>query len=142
VPEAFFYQLSGEAPETVLPRLLDMGLSKGWRIELRGTARERMERLDLALWGASVIAGVGRLITLENGQEAEFAIIVNDRYQGQGIGSKLLHQLVEIGRSAGLARIVAEILPENHGMVHLARTFGFRIKHIPHDTTLMAVLDL
>lgn len=51
MPEAFFYQLSGEAPETVLPRLLDMGLSKGWRIELRGTARERMERLDLALWG-------------------------------------------------------------------------------------------
>jgi DNA polymerase-3 subunit chi len=51
VPDAFFYQLNGEAPEAVLPRLLDMGVQKGWRIELRGTSRERMERLDLALWG-------------------------------------------------------------------------------------------
>lgn len=49
--EAFFYQLNGEAPESVLPRLLDMGRGKGWRIEVRGLAPERMERLDLALWG-------------------------------------------------------------------------------------------
>lgn len=51
MPEAFFYQLNGDSPESVLPRLLDMGLQKGWRIELRGLLRERMERLDLALWG-------------------------------------------------------------------------------------------
>jgi DNA polymerase-3 subunit chi len=51
MPEAFFYQLNGEMPETVLPRLLDMGRAKGWRIELRGRSRDRMERLDLALWG-------------------------------------------------------------------------------------------
>ncbi len=51
MPEAFFYQLNGEAPESVLPRLLDMATGKGWRIELRGLSRERMERLDLALWG-------------------------------------------------------------------------------------------
>lgn len=51
MPEAFFYQLNGESPESVLPRLLDMVLAKGWRIELRGTSHGRMERLDLALWG-------------------------------------------------------------------------------------------
>jgi DNA polymerase-3 subunit chi len=51
VPEAIFYQLNGDAPEAVLPRLLDMGTSKGWRIELRGISRERMERLDFLLWG-------------------------------------------------------------------------------------------
>lgn len=51
MPEAIFYQLNGDSPESVLPRLLDMGLQKGWRIELRGLSRDRMERLDLALWG-------------------------------------------------------------------------------------------
>ncbi len=51
MPEAFFYQLNGDSPESVLPRLLDMATEKGWRIELRGLSRERMERLDLALWG-------------------------------------------------------------------------------------------
>ena len=51
MPEAFFYQLSGDSPEAVLPRMLDMALQKGWRIEVRGLARDRMERLDVALWG-------------------------------------------------------------------------------------------
>ncbi|EYD74469.1 DNA polymerase III chi subunit [Rubellimicrobium mesophilum DSM 19309] len=51
MPEAFFYQLNGDSPEAVLPRMLDMALGKGWRIEVRGLARDRMERLDLALWG-------------------------------------------------------------------------------------------
>ncbi|MBP1805466.1 DNA polymerase III subunit chi [Rubellimicrobium aerolatum] len=49
--EAFFYQLGGDPPEAVLPRMLDMALQKGWRIELRGPDRARMERLDLLLWG-------------------------------------------------------------------------------------------
>ena len=51
MPEAFFYQLNGDSPEAVLPRMLDMALQKGWRIEVRGETRDRMERLDLALWG-------------------------------------------------------------------------------------------
>ena len=53
MPEAFFYQLNGDSPEAVLPRMLDMALQKGWRIEVRGESRERLERLDLALWGPS-----------------------------------------------------------------------------------------
>lgn len=51
MPEAYFYQLNGDPPEAVLPRLLDMALGKGWRIELRGVSPEGMERLDLVLWG-------------------------------------------------------------------------------------------
>ena len=49
--EAVFYQLMGAVPETVLPQLLDRLLAQGWRVELRGTERARMERLDLRLWG-------------------------------------------------------------------------------------------
>lgn len=49
--EAYFYQLGGDPPEAVLPRLLDMATGKGWSVEVRGLSRERMERLDLALWG-------------------------------------------------------------------------------------------
>ncbi|WP_210527557.1 DNA polymerase III subunit chi [Rubellimicrobium arenae] len=51
MPEAYFYQLNGDAPDAVLPRMLDMALQKGWRIEVRGPDRPRMERLDVALWG-------------------------------------------------------------------------------------------
>lgn len=51
MPEAFFYQLNGDSPEAVLPRMLDMALQKGWRIEVRGDGPDRMERLDHVLWG-------------------------------------------------------------------------------------------
>ena len=51
MPEAFFYQLNGDSPEAVLPRMLDMALQKGWRIEVRGDDPDRMERLDHVLWG-------------------------------------------------------------------------------------------
>ena len=51
MPESFFYQINGDPPEAVLPRLLDLCRAKGWLIELRGLSRERMERLDVALWG-------------------------------------------------------------------------------------------
>jgi DNA polymerase-3 subunit chi len=51
MPEAFFYQLNGDSPEAVLPRMLDMALQKGWRIEVRGDGPDRMERLDQVLWG-------------------------------------------------------------------------------------------
>lgn len=48
--EAIFYQLGGEAPASVLPRLLDRAAAAGWRVELRGTDAARMDSLDLALW--------------------------------------------------------------------------------------------
>lgn len=48
---AYFYQLDGAPPEAVLPRLLGMARARGWRIEVRGLSRERMEALDLLLWG-------------------------------------------------------------------------------------------
>jgi DNA polymerase-3 subunit chi len=51
--EAFFYQLMGQPPEAVLPRLLDLATERGWPVELRGPSRDRMEALDLALWGPS-----------------------------------------------------------------------------------------
>lgn len=48
--EAVFYQLGDAAAEDVLPRLLDRAAQAGWRVELRGPDRARMESLDLALW--------------------------------------------------------------------------------------------
>ncbi len=37
----------------MLPRLLDLAAGRGWPVELRGRSRERMQALDLALWGPS-----------------------------------------------------------------------------------------
>ena len=60
--------------------------------------------------------------------EAEFAVLVNDRYQRQGLGAELLRRLIRVGRDEGLRRIVAEILPENVGMQHIAGAQGFALQ--------------
>lgn len=47
---ALFYHLTRSAPETLLPILIGKSLQAGWRVELRGSHRAALERLDESLW--------------------------------------------------------------------------------------------
>ena len=74
------------------------------------------------------VAAVGRLTKLHTGDTAEFAIIVSDRFQGQGLGQEILTRLIGIGRDEDLYSITGYILPENTGMLNLAEKLGFTQK--------------
>jgi acetyltransferase len=73
------------------------------------------------------IIAVGRLIKLRGMNEAEFAIVVSDRFQRQGLGTHLLQLLVNIGRQEGVERIFGQILPENHNMHRVSKKVGFTV---------------
>ncbi|MBA2442522.1 MAG: acetate--CoA ligase family protein, partial [Rubrobacter sp.] len=90
------------------------------------TAHERLTRIcfidydrEMALvaerkdpeTGEAEIMGVGRL-SKHGGvhNQAEYSILISDRFQRQGLGTLLLGQLLEVGRAEGLRRITAEIL--------------------------------
>jgi acetyltransferase len=73
------------------------------------------------------IMGVGRLSKARGLNEAEFALIISDRYQRQGLGTELLKRLVHIGREEKLERITANILAENHAMQVVAKRVGFKL---------------
>jgi acetyltransferase len=88
------------------------------------------------------IIGVGRLIKLRGGKEAEFAILISDEYQHQGLGRELLRRLVEIGRQEGVKRIVADILPDNVGMIRVSEQVGFTCKYQPDEGVVKAALVL
>ncbi len=94
--------------------------------------------------GQPEIMAVGRLSRTPGVQEpeAEFALLVNDRYQRQGLGSELLPRLVQIGRDEGLKRITAEILPENRGMQLIAAKHGFTVKPDYREGIVRAWIDL
>jgi acetyltransferase len=77
--------------------------------------------------GRHEILGVARLSKLRGLDEAEFAMVVSDLWQNQGLGTQLLKTLVQIGRDEKLARITATILPDNREMQHLCRNVGFTI---------------
>ncbi|MCS6774244.1 MAG: bifunctional acetate--CoA ligase family protein/GNAT family N-acetyltransferase [Anaerolineae bacterium] len=82
--------------------------------------------------GQPHIIGVGRLIKLRGGMEGEFAILISDAYQQLGLGRELLSRLVQIGRNERLARITADILPENVGMIRVSEQVGFKCRY-DHD---------
>jgi acetyltransferase len=95
--------------------------------------------------GASegVIIGVGRLSKLHCENEiAEFAIIVSDEWQGEGAGTKLLSQLIEIARQEKLARLIGHILTDNAGMLHVCRRLGFTLRHDDAAEEIVAELKL
>ena len=73
------------------------------------------------------ILGVGRLSKLHGLDEAEWAIMISDQWQGHGLGTKLLRLLVEIGRKEKLSRIFAHILPDNSVMRHVSKKVGFKL---------------
>jgi acetyltransferase len=73
------------------------------------------------------ILGVGRLTRLPGTQDAEFAMLISDAVQRQGLGAELLSRLVVVGRDWGLRRIVADILSGNGAMQHVCRQQGFTI---------------
>lgn len=47
---AFFYHLTDASLEQTLPMLLEKSRAAGWIVEVRGTDKDAMERLDKALW--------------------------------------------------------------------------------------------
>ena len=73
------------------------------------------------------ILGIGRLSKLYGLDEAEWAIMISDQWQGHGLGTKLLRLLVEIGRKEKLSRIFAHILPDNSVMQHVSKKVGFKL---------------
>ncbi len=78
---------------------------------------------------AEELLAVGRLIKQHGRNEGEFAILVADRHQRSGLGTELLRRLVQVGRDEKLARITADILPENRGMQRVCEKLGFRLTH-------------
>jgi acetyltransferase len=94
--------------------------------------------------GENEILAVGRLTRAYGSNEAEFALIVRDRYQGQGLGVGLLERLVDVGRAEGLDCIFGDILAQNVPMRKLAERLGFEIVASEEldDQMLKAVLVL
>lgn len=92
--------------------------------------------------GEQEILGVGRLIKLADPDQAEFAVLVSDGWQGQGIGSKLLELLVEVGRQEKIKCIIGTVLPENYGMLALCKKLGFEIHRSFEDRVVEAKMNL
>ena len=65
------------------------------------------------------LVGVGRYEPSDGEATAEVAFVLQDGYQGQGLGQVLLDDIVRAGTERGVKRFRAEVLGENHRMLRL-----------------------
>ena len=76
---------------------------------------------------AREILGVGRLFKNAARNEAEFAILIADPWQGKGLGTEILKLLVRLGRRSGLERVIGHILDGNTAMRRASERAGFKL---------------
>ena len=67
------------------------------------------------------IVGSARWVREQENASAEAAVVVQDDYQGEGIGSLLLRGLVQTARAAGVTRLYAYVHPDNRRILDLLR---------------------
>jgi acyl-CoA synthetase (NDP forming)/GNAT superfamily N-acetyltransferase len=80
------------------------------------------------------ITAVGRYERLgPDSPDAEVAFVVEDAHQGRGIGSVLMEHLAEAARANGISRFVAEVLPQNGGMLRVFSDFGYQVQRRYED---------
>ncbi|MBI2206502.1 MAG: bifunctional acetate--CoA ligase family protein/GNAT family N-acetyltransferase [Candidatus Rokubacteria bacterium] len=109
-------------------------------------AHERLSRICfidysrevvLAAEHAGQMLGIGRLSRSRWSEEAEFALLVSDKFQRRGLGAELLRQLLAAGKAEGLKLVVGYISAENQEMLRLTRALGFATRRPPDDPTLI-----
>jgi acetyltransferase len=78
--------------------------------------------------------GVARLVRDDtDGLSAEFAVAVEPAGKGLGIGSGLMHAIIDWGRAQGVKEIAGQILADNAPMLAFIRRLGFKIERIPDE---------
>jgi RimJ/RimL family protein N-acetyltransferase len=74
------------------------------------------------------IVGVARYDRVpDDGTKAEVAIVVEDAWQGHGVGKELLARLSRRAHDQGVTTFVASVLGENHRMMAMTRAPGRRV---------------
>jgi len=83
--------------------------------------------------------GVSRYIKNPDGTSCEFAIVVDDEWQGKGLATQLLNCLIDIARQKGIRSMQGDVLHDNNDMLQLAETMGFSIERDAEDPLIMKV---
>jgi len=100
------------------------------------TAHERMVRIcfndydrEIALLALSdqEVIGAVRLSKIVGTENANFALVVKDKYHNKGIGTALLERIIHIAKTEGVKTIYAQLLKENVQMQSLLKKMGFSL---------------
>ncbi|HEU5474581.1 MAG TPA: GNAT family N-acetyltransferase [Actinophytocola sp.] len=77
----------------------------------------------LALCGTQVI-GLAQLLRTTTPDEAEISVLIEDEWQGRGLGTAMIRRLATLARAAGHRELVAWCLPGEHAFPRTAAGSG------------------
>jgi acetyltransferase len=89
--------------------------------------------------GDELPLGVVRIYAEPDHINGEFAILVRSDLHGHGLGTALMHRIIEVARGRGLSRIVGSVLRDNTPMLRLVRELGFVAENARGDEVTMAL---
>jgi acetyltransferase len=92
--------------------------------------------------GEPRLLGISRYYLNTETGTAEFALVVRDAYQRQGLGRHLMERLIDIARERGVQRLVGEVLAENAPMLHLMQSLGCSPPAIVENNVMRVELEL
>jgi len=87
--------------------------------------------------GFETIVGEARYGFDADSGSLEFGLSIDDRWQGQGIGSSLLKNLECRAAALGAGRLFGDTLRSNDVMIGLAKKSGYAFTHNPDDWKLV-----
>lgn len=92
----------------------------------------------LLAFAGDVLVGMGEYFALAESHACDIALVIQDAWQGQGLGSRILAALMARAREASFHHMEGVVLWDNVAMLKLADRFGFSVHANPDDpTTLM-----
>ncbi|MBR0565665.1 GNAT family N-acetyltransferase [Azoarcus sp. L1K30] len=83
--------------------------------------------------GQELEIGVARYVVSPDGSSCEFAVTVDDAWQGSGVAGLLMLDLMDVARTRGLTLMEGFALAANDKMLKFARQLGFTIRRDPDD---------
>jgi acetyltransferase len=108
------------SPETSYQRFFTVmrRLPPDWTHILANVDYDRRMAI-VALGPSGELIGVARYVHDERAREAEIAVVIEDRWQGRGLGTLLLGELVGYAEARGIRRFRAYVLADNLRMLKL-----------------------
>jgi len=80
--------------------------------------------------------GVCRYVVNPDGESCEFAIVIADAWQRQGLARTMMNLLIEAARERGLKVMEGVFLANNERMLRFVQSLGFHINRDPEDSSL------
>jgi len=89
--------------------------------------------------GKELEVGVARYVATENPDSCEFAVTVDDAWQGSGVAGLLMISLQDAARAHGFKTMEGIVLATNHKMLKFARQLGFKRHRIQGEADTVRI---